>query len=401
MKAYALFAALLSMCLVATAHAEFYNGRKLARDLDAWSTPAGQANAKTMYQSGVGIGYLYGICDALQAEDKTPLPAGVLGDQLAVAVRDYLREHPDQLDLPAARLVRDAIKNKYGAVQEQRVSPKQTGVEGGKDSHARRSDLAVPTEPQPSKLVENSVGMKMVLIPKGTFIMGEEHPKPSLNHTPHTVTLTKPFYIGVYEVTNAQWKRVTGSLPRDEEGANDSNPVTGATWDAARTFCQRLSALPEEREAGRVYRLPTEAEWEYACRAGTTTRHFFGDDDSRIEEYAWVDSNASGKNRPVGTRKPNPWGLFDMYGNVSEWCSDWYSELGSEAATDPQGPPEGTHRVHRGGFAGTEAQRGIVRSAHRFRLPPDGTAGVRVVMSQSDAEVSAGKGRVVGRNAGE
>jgi formylglycine-generating enzyme required for sulfatase activity len=122
------------------------------------------------------------------------------------------------------------------------------------------------------------------------------------------------------------------------------------SWDDAYEFCRQLSALPEEMRAGRVYRLPTEAEWEYACRAGTTTQYSFGDDESRLGEYAWFLDNSGSDTHSVGQRKPNPWGLFDMHGNVLEWCSDWYDgEYGSDDVTDPQGPSQGSFRIYRGG----------------------------------------------------
>ena len=158
--------------------------------------------------------------------------------------------------------------------------------------------------------LENSVSMDFVLIPAGQFSMGsvagdsDEQPV-------HEVTISQPFYLGVYEVTEADWSRVMGG-----NKGSSTRPVLDVSWDDAVSFCAKLSALPAERAAGRVYRLPTEAEWEYACRAGTTTAYSFGDDASLLVDFAWFGGNSGGQTHPVGQKKPNPWGLYDMHGNV-------------------------------------------------------------------------------------
>jgi formylglycine-generating enzyme required for sulfatase activity len=188
----------------------------------------------------------------------------------------------------------------------------------------------------------NSIGMELRLLAPGRFTMGQAG-----SETPHEVTLTKPFYIGVYEVTNAQWQRVMGSVP--SRWKEQDRPVERVSWDDAVEFCRRLSALPDEHKAGRVYRLPTEAEWEYACRAGSTTRYCFGDDESRLGDYGWFDGNSGDQTHPVGRKKANAWGLFDMHGNVWEWCSDRYADYGRGDVTDPQGPSGASVRVFRGG----------------------------------------------------
>jgi formylglycine-generating enzyme required for sulfatase activity len=221
-----------------------------------------------------------------------------------------------------------------------------------------------------AEVLENSIGMKLKLLPAGTFTMGQRGG--GTNETPHQVTLTKPFYIGVCEVTNAQWKRVMASVesPFWAKGSvpgswqDDDRPVEKVMWDAAVMFCEKLSALPEERKAGRVYRLPTEAEWEYACRAGTNTRYSFGDDESKLGEYGWYEGNAGSQTHPVGQKKANAWGLHDMHGNVWEWCSDLYGVYPDGAATDPQGSSKGEERVMRGGCWGNNAR--YCRSAYRY-----------------------------------
>ena len=243
------------------------------------------------------------------------------------------------------------------------------------------------TSDEPIDLQEtlvNSIGIELKLIPAGAFTMGQAGD--DSDETPHEVTLTKPFYMGVYEVTNAQWQRVMGSVPRNREDGDDL-PVANVSWDDANEFCRRLSALAEEKQAGRVYRLPTEAEWEYACRAGTRTQWSFGDDESRLGDYAWFHGNSSRKTHPVGTRKPNAWGLFDMHGNVWEWCSDWYGEYEKSAVHDPQGSSGGSSRVIRGG--GWNITAGDCRSANRngyVPSSPDDHLGFRFALSPSGAE---------------
>ena len=198
------------------------------------------------------------------------------------------------------------------------------------------------------------VTMKLALIPAGKFMMGEEKNQ-------HEVTISKPFYMGVTEVTQAQYEAVMGTNPSHFKGA--TNPVDKVSWNDAAQFCKKLS-----EETRRAVCLPTEAEWEYACRAGTKTRFSFGDEDSILGDYAWYDSNSSSMTHPVGQKRPNAWGLFDMHGNVWEWCADWYGDYPKGAATDPQGPASAPDRVLRGGGWGDGPQG--CRSADRCRIGP-------------------------------
>ena len=190
-----------------------------------------------------------------------------------------------------------------------------------------------------------------------------------------SVTITRPFYIGVHPVTQAQYREVTGVSPSNFKG--DSNPVESVSWLAAEEFCGAMSA-----HTGRSVRLPTEAEWEYACRAGTTTRYSFGDDEAMLGRYTWFKDNSGGKTHPVGQKQSNPWGLHDMHGNVCDWCSDWYADSYANAGdVDPQGPGSGTARVMRGGDWYIHAWR--CRSARRNDTDPDNhgnNVGVRVVV---------------------
>lgn len=208
-----------------------------------------------------------------------------------------------------------------------------------------------------AKEITNSIGMKLVLIPKGTFQMGSpiEEAEARDDEEKHEVTISKDYYLGVTEVTQGQYEKVMGTNPSHfQKGVipkSDSSmyPVDNVSWEDAVEFCQKLSDLPEEKKAGRVYRLPTEAEWEYACRAGSKTAYSFGESSKSLGDYAWFGGNSNLQTHPVGEKKANAWGLYDMDGNVYEWCSDWYGEYPKGAVSDPVGPREGSKRVVRGG----------------------------------------------------
>ena len=226
-------------------------------------------------------------------------------------------------------------------------------------------------------------GINLKLIPAGTFMMGDADG--GSNEQPRRVTLTRPFYLGVHEVTNTQWKQVMASVPFGWK--EDASPVVQVSWEDAVEFCRKLSALPEERKAGRVYRLPTEAEWEYACRAGTTTKYSFGNNEKLFGKYGWFAYHWISEAQPVGQLKPNAWGLYDMHGNVSEWCSDWHTYHSDGEVTNPLGPSLGSHRVHRGGGWNLAAR--FCRSAARYYLSPsdcDNNLGFRLALSPSGAE---------------
>jgi formylglycine-generating enzyme len=252
---------------------------------------------------------------------------------------------------------------------------------------AQRSGLPV--------VVTNSLGMKLVLIPAGEFMMGspdDEEGRRSDEGPQHRVKITESFYLGVYEVTQEQYERVMGVNPSwyrtfvDEERKDfvvrtvPLYPVEQVAWDDALAFCDRLSALPDEQAAGHRYYLPTEAEWEYACRAGATTPFIFGetlssDKDANFNGSLPCGSGVKGPYRElvsvVGSYRPNAWGLHDMHGNVAEWCSDWYTEnyYTSSPVDDPKGPATGFGRVHRGGSCDSSAL--TCRSACRDYFRPD------------------------------
>jgi len=218
-----------------------------------------------------------------------------------------------------------------------------------------------PLKKVPQELV-NTIGMKFRLIQPGSFMMGSE--KGDSDEKPvHKVTLTKGFDMGVYEVTQEEWQKVMGSNPSKFKGPK--NPVDSVSWEDAQEFARKLS-----QKENVTYRLPTEAEWEYACRAGTTTEYYWGDE-GEIGDYAWYDGNSGGTTHPVGQKKPNTWGLYDMSGNVYEWCQDWYSgaeKYPLERQTDPTGSTSGSDRVVRGGCWGLNALS--CRSALRFWYSP-------------------------------
>ncbi len=232
-----------------------------------------------------------------------------------------------------------------------------------------------------SAVEKNSIGMELILIPPGKFRMGSPESEQGrdkgrlADETQVAVTLTKAYYLGKTEVTRNQWRVVMGTTPwmgkEESPLAGDDCPVIEVTWDDAQAFCKRLSETEDQ-----AYRLPTEAEWEYACRAGTTTRFSYGDDESRLGDQAWYRKNTwdrppSGENtrgryaHEVGRKKANPFGLHDMHGNVWEWCENGYKEQ-LQGGTDPVNSTGGSDRVVRGGGWPSDAH--LQRSAVRIGL---------------------------------
>jgi formylglycine-generating enzyme required for sulfatase activity len=204
------------------------------------------------------------------------------------------------------------------------------------------------------------IKLDLVLIPAGKFKMGSPASEKGRrdNETLHEVTLTKPFYTGKYEVTQEQWEAVMGKNPSIKKGAK--LPVTNVSWGGCQDFIKKLNA-----KTNGGYRLPTEAEWEYACRAGTTTAYSFGDSLTKSDaNYGAVEANTE----VVGSYKPNAFGLFDMHGNVWEWCKDWYGYYPALAVADPEGPASGTRRVFRGGSIGNHES--FARSSYRALTSP-------------------------------
>ncbi|MBO4714714.1 MAG: formylglycine-generating enzyme family protein, partial [Verrucomicrobia bacterium] len=226
-----------------------------------------------------------------------------------------------------------------------------------------------PGEDATITLPPDDVPLDLIWIDPGTFMMGSPEDELGRNddETQHQVTLTQGYWLGKYEVTQAQYEAVMGENPSWFKGVD--LPVEMLSWNDAMAFCTKLTEI--ERAAGRLpegyeYTLPTEAQWEYACRAGTTTALNSGknlsDEDQcpEMDEVGWYVYNSgeydsdgnwadNGKTFPVGQKQPNAWGLYDMHGNVYEWCLDWYGDYPASSVTDPKGPGEGTYRVMRGG----------------------------------------------------
>ncbi|MBI5821951.1 MAG: SUMF1/EgtB/PvdO family nonheme iron enzyme [Verrucomicrobia bacterium] len=206
------------------------------------------------------------------------------------------------------------------------------------------------------------VMMELVFIRPGLFCMGSDKGRDD-EKPAHQVTLTKPFFMNKYAVTQEQWQAVMGTNPSHNKSAK--NPVENVSWDN----CQRFLSVLNMKLRGLKASLPTEAQWEYACRAGGTDKYCCGDDESGLAEYAWYSANARGSTHAVGLKKPNAWGLYDMNGNVREWVSDWHGPYPNSAQEDPQGPASGTCRVLRGGGFGSDHAQ--LTTSCRDELAPD------------------------------
>ena len=233
----------------------------------------------------------------------------------------------------------------------------------------RRPIATAATRTAGDLMVHQDTGMPLIWVPPGKFRMGSD--KGYANEKPvHAVEITRGFYLGKYPVTNEQYAKFLATRPKgvhaplwwnDRKFNQPQQPVVGINWDDAVAFCRWMGG-----------RLPTEAEWEYACRAGSQYEYCFGDNERLLNEYAWTNCNSSGQPQPVGGRKPNSWGLHDMHGNVWEWCKDPYAgdyyEL--SPAQDPPGPLSGSFRVLRGG-SWSDEPLGVRRALRLISTPDD------------------------------
>jgi formylglycine-generating enzyme required for sulfatase activity len=241
---------------------------------------------------------------------------------------------------------------------------------------ASRLPIHAQEKDAPPKNFTNGIDMKFVWIPPGNFLMGSPKEETSRgNETQHKVTLTKGFYMGVYPVTQAQYKAVMGKDPSQFKGEK-SLPVHGVTWDDCQEFIKKLREKDKKS-----YRLPTEAQWEYACRAGTKTPFYFGEMIT-TDQANYAKGKERGKPMPVGSFPANTFGLYDMHGNVRQFCQDWYGEYPQTEVVDPEGPKSGEYRVLRNGsyHRGSES----CRSANRNGREPefrDGDVGFRICFS--------------------
>ena len=237
-----------------------------------------------------------------------------------------------------------------------------------------RGRIKKPAEPKQGEQISNSFGMEFVFLKAGTFTMGSPNNEPGRKHDENqcNVTLTKGFYLQTTEVTQGQWKAVMGNNPSYCKDCGENSPVERVSWNDVKEFIRKLNQM----EGVNTYRLPTEAEWEFACRAGRKSAFSNGEiaelgcvHDSTLDAIGWYCGNSNGKTHPVAQKKPNAWGLFDMHGNVYEWCQDWAWNYPSASATDPKGPDKGSYRVLRGGSWDSNAKN--CRSAHRGYYVPD------------------------------
>jgi serine/threonine-protein kinase len=271
-------------------------------------------------------------------------------------------------------------------------------IRGGKRT-APASGATESHAVSPNKEITNSLGMKLVRIPPGKFLMGSSQGDP--NHredeTPaHEVTIAQPFYLAAHLVTVGDFREfveATGYKTSTKQAGHywlepgweqtDEHPVACLSWHDATAFCDWLT-----KKEKRTYRLPTEAEWEYACRAGSTTAYSFGDDAAQLDEHGWHRGNSGNKAHPVGEWKPNPWGLYDMHGNLLQWCGDWYDAkfYDKSDGKDPRGPAHGSQRVLRGGSWNSTPLE--CRSAYRAYNMPNthrsDRGGFRVVLVSPD-----------------
>ena len=227
--------------------------------------------------------------------------------------------------------------------------------------------------------VKDGICIEMVKVEGGTFMMGatSEMKNPNSNEKPvHQVTLTNDYYMGKYEVTQALWQAVMGSNPSEYKG--DNLPVETVSWNDCQKFISKLNSL-----TGRKFRLPTEAEWEYAARGGKKSRGYQYSGSRKISDVAWYEGNSRSKTHPVGRKQANELGIYDMSGNVWEWCSDWYGSYSSSSQTNPMGSDSGAKRVRRGGSWCYIAR--ICRSSYRYGDAPDCRGlylGLRLALSE-------------------
>ncbi|MFZ2901020.1 MAG: SUMF1/EgtB/PvdO family nonheme iron enzyme [Saprospiraceae bacterium] len=321
-------------------------------------------------------------------------------DSSVTQIELFLEQHPESRFAQEAAALLESLrsreevtapeaeeKTQVPAPSEKPVTEKQP-IETSKVAPAPKPKVETPpppvvkpaTEPDPSIVAPD----KMVFVQGGTFWMGctdEQGSDCVIDEMPkHQVTL-KGFWIGKYEVTQAEWRAVMGENPSDNEGC-DQCPVENVSWNDVQKFIKELN-----RQTGKNYRLPTEAEWEYAARGGQKSAKTKYAGSNTIGDVAWYDGNAGSKTHPVGQKKPNELGLYDMSGNVWEWCSDWYGDYPSDAQTNPTGPVRGSYRVGRGG--GWDGSPRYCRVADRNDWGPgyrDSGLGFRLVLPPVSSE---------------
>lgn len=226
---------------------------------------------------------------------------------------------------------------------------------------SKKETIELNLDDIPNSYECTKTGIEFILVKPGTFLMGNNE---GISHDSpvHKVTITKPFFMGKFSVTQKQYQKVIETNPSINKA--EENPVENVSWDDCMDFVKKLNKFSEED-----FRLPTEAEWEYCCKAGTTSLYFFGDNKGDLCDYGWYKDNSGRKSQKVGTKKQNPWGFYDMLGNVWEWCQDWHSPYTSKAVTDPKGASSGNNKISRGGACnGSEI---VCSCSTRNGTPPD------------------------------
>ena len=254
------------------------------------------------------------------------------------------------------KIVKKPKKQKPATTQ---VAPKKHKSQSKPTKGGTVKRVATKASYSNGTLTVNGIKYNMVWVDGGTFRMGatsEQGSEISEEKPVHSVTLSG-YYIGKTEVTQALWKAVMGSNPSEFKG--DNRPVESVSWDDCQAFIRKLNAL-----TGQNFRLPTEAEWEFACRGGNNSRGYKYSGSNYIDNVAWHDGNFGNKTHPVATKSPNELGIYDMSGNVWEWCADWYGDYSSGRQTNPKGPYDGSFRVYRGGSWINDAR--YCRSSYRF-----------------------------------
>jgi formylglycine-generating enzyme required for sulfatase activity len=293
--------------------------------------------------------------DAVEQEAEDYIWNDCKNSNTPEAYRSYLDNYPQGRYTSAAKAA-IGLESSIGKEAEGIEDPVERGEEeplmpGWLLMRKRGIAYTSESDEEEPRVVRNSIGMTFVPIPSGTFIMGSPFNDP-MHHedeTQHSVLITQPFYMQTTQVTQGHYKAVMEESPSEFQNSGENSPVENVSWNDVQEFIKRLNRMEETDN----YRLPTEAEWEYACRAGSKTRYCFGDDEESLKDYAWYDANADDHTHPVGQKKPNAWGLYDMHGNVWEWVQDRYGDYSSLDVADPKGASMGwglrSTRVNRGG----------------------------------------------------
>jgi formylglycine-generating enzyme required for sulfatase activity len=347
----------------------------------------GQGWRRRFLDQGLSAGLLELLGSCFEEQEDRPADAAVLAEKLAAFLS------PPVVEAPLGPIKPELVK------PPEFLTPPVVEVKTESPPNPIRPQPVRSSEPP--KENENTIGMKLKLIPAGEFLMGSPDSDKdawSGEKPQHRVRITQPFYLGIHQVTRGQYRRFVEATYYQIEAEKDGkvmwtstgfeqtedHPVVNVSWNDASAFCEWLS-----QQEGQQYRLPTEAEWEYACRAKTTTRFCFGDDEKLLVQYGWYSGNSNKQTHPVGEKKANAFGLKDMHGNVWEWCRDgfdvgYYKNSQNWGTDDPLGPEKALNRVSRGGGWDNEPCR--ARSASRDWFTPEyrrSSLGFRVVRVQS------------------